>query len=270
VPMSHEPAPAGTPARAPVIEVRGLEMRYRVPGGTLTALEGIGLAAAEGEFVTLVGPSGCGKTTLLRILAGLVPATAGAVRIGGRPLRGPTRDVGIVFQVPALMAWRNVLDNVLLQIEIRRLGVAHYRDRALELIKLVGLSGFEDRYPYQLSGGMQQRVSICRALIHDPSLLLMDEPFGALDALTREHMNLELQRIWLERRKTVLFITHSIPEAVFLSDRVFVMSPRPGRILETLAIPIPRPRNARTMQTPDFVALAGRVREVMQAGGGWD
>ena len=258
------------PARRTVIEVRNLAMRYRIPGGFVTALEGIDLAAAEGEFVTLVGPSGCGKTTILRIMAGLVPPTAGEVQIGGRPLRGPTRDVGIVFQVPALMAWRSVLQNILLQIEIRRLDVAQYRARALELIKLVGLSGFEGRYPYQLSGGMQQRASICRALVHDPSLLLMDEPFGALDALTREHMNVELQRIWLERRKTVLFITHSIPEAVFLSDRVCVMSPRPGRILETLEVPLGRPRDAKTMQAPTFVSLVGRVREVMQASGGWD
>ena len=255
---------------AAVIAVRHLDMRYRVPGGFVSALEGINLAAAAGEFVTLVGPSGCGKTTLLRIVAGLVPQTGGEVDVNGRPLRGPTRDIGIVFQVPALMAWRSVLDNILLQIEIRRLDVASYRGRALDLIKLVGLSGFEGRYPYQLSGGMQQRVAICRALIHDPSLLLMDEPFGALDALTREQMNLELQRIWLERRKTVLFITHSIPEAIFLSDRVCVMSPRPGRILETLAVPIPRPRTGATMQRNEFVGLVGRVREVMQASGGWD
>ena len=255
---------------AAVIAVHHLDMRYRVPGGFVSALEGINLAAAAGEFVTLVGPSGCGKTTLLRIVAGLVPQTGGEVDVNGRPLRGPTRDIGIVFQVPALMAWRSVLDNILLQIEIRRLDVASYRGRALDLIKLVGLSGFEGRYPYQLSGGMQQRVAICRALIHDPSLLLMDEPFGALDALTREQMNLELQRIWLERRKTVLFITHSIPEAVFLSDRVCIMSPRPGRILETLAVPIPRPRTGATMQRNEFVGLVGRVREVMQASGGWD
>ena len=255
---------------AAVIAVRRLDMRYRVPGGSVSALEGIDLTAGEGEFVTLVGPSGCGKTTLLRIIAGLVRHTGGEVHINDRPLIGPTRDIGIVFQVPALMAWRSVLANILLQIEIRRLDVVQYRSRALELIKLVGLSGFEDRYPYQLSGGMQQRVAICRALIHDPSLLLMDEPFGALDALTREQMNLELQRIWLERRKTVLFITHSIPEAVFLSDRVCVMSPRPGRILETLDVRIPRPRTGGTMQRPEFVNLVGRVREVMQASGGWD
>ena len=253
-----------------VIDVRNLAMSYRVPGGVVAALEGITLAASEGEFVTLVGPSGCGKTTLLRIVAGLIPPTGGAVELNGRPLRGPTRDIGIVFQVPALMAWRSVLGNILLQIEIRHLDVAQYRAPALELIKLVGLVGFEERYPYQLSGGMQQRVAICRALIHDPSLLLMDEPFGALDALTREHMNLELQRIWLDRRKTVLFITHSIPEAVFLSDRVCVMSARPGRILETLEIPLPRPRDAQTMQAPAFVSLVGRVREIMQASGGWD
>ncbi len=264
------PRTAGSPQGRPVIDVRSLAMRYRVPGGFVSALEGITLAASEGEFVTLVGPSGCGKTTLLRIVAGLIAPTGGEAELNGRPLRGPTRDIGIVFQVPALMAWRSVLGNILLQIEIRRLDVGEYRPRALDLIKLVGLSGFEERYPYQLSGGMQQRVAICRALIHDPSLLLMDEPFGALDALTREQMNRELQRIWLERRKTVLFITHSIPEAVFLSDRVCVMSPRPGRILETLEVAIARPRDAKTMQTPTFVSLVGRVREIMQASGGWD
>jgi NitT/TauT family transport system ATP-binding protein len=253
-----------------VIDVRRLEMRYRVPGGAVVALAGIDVSAAAGEFVTVVGPSGCGKTTLLRILAGLVPRTGGEARINGQPVTGPTADIGIVFQVPALMAWRSVLGNILLQVEIRRLDVARYRDRALDLIKLVGLSGFEDRYPYQLSGGMQQRVSICRALVHDPSLLLMDEPFGALDALTREHMNVELQRIWLERRKTVLFITHSILEAVFLSDRVLVMSPRPGRILDTVEVGLGRPRGAETMQDPRYHALVGRVRGAMQASGGWD
>jgi NitT/TauT family transport system ATP-binding protein len=253
-----------------VIDVRGLRMRYRVPGGFVEALAGIDLKADAGEFVTLVGPSGCGKTTLLRVLAGLAPPTEGRLQINGRSLSGPTRDVGIVFQVPALMAWRSVLDNILLQVEIRHLPDAEYRPRALDLIKLVGLAGFESRYPYQLSGGMQQRVAICRALIHEPSLLLMDEPFGALDALTRESMNLELQRIWLERRKTVLFITHSISEAVFLSDRVSVMSARPGRILDTVDIAIPRPRDVKTLQTPRFVDLVGRVREMLQASGGWD
>ena len=243
-------------------------MRYRVPGGFVPALQGIHLAASQGEFVTLVGPSGCGKTTLLRIVAGLIAPTSGEVKVSGRSLRGPTRDIGIVFQVPALMAWRSVLDNILLQIEIRRLAVAQYRARALELIKLVGLSGFEDRYPYQLSGGMQQRVSICRALVHDPSLLLMDEPFGALDALTREHMNVELQRIWLERRKTVLFVTHSTTEAVFLADRVLVMTARPGRIGDMLDVDLPRPRTLDVMTTEKFGTYVRRIRGALNAGGG--
>ena len=249
------------PAPAPlVIDVRRLDMRYRVPGGTVVALDGIDVSAAPGEFVTVVGPSGCGKTTLLRILAGLVPRTAGDARINDQPVTGPTADIGIVFQVPALMAWRSVLGNILLQIEIRRLDLARYRQRALDLIKLVGLSGFEDRYPYQLSGGMQQRVSICRALVHDPSLLLMDEPFGALDALTREHMNVELQRIWLETRTTVVFVTHSIPEAIFLADRIVVMTPRPGTVKSEVAVEFPRPRGPDVFKREEFWKLAETLR----------
>ena len=199
-------------------------------------------AAAEGEFVALVGPSGCGKSTLLKLVSGLIPPSGGVIRVNRQPVRGPTASIGIVFQNPLLMAWRSTLRNVLLQIEIRGLPVADYRATAQELIELVGLEGFEDAYPHQLSGGMQQRVGLCRALIHDPDLLLMDEPFGALDALTREQMNAELQRIWMDRRKTVLFITHSISEAVYLADRVLVMSPRPGRIVGEINVDLPRPR----------------------------
>src|SRR5262249_16370613 len=193
------------------------------------ALEAIEFEIGEGEFVAIVGPSGCGKTTLLKILAGLIPASAGSALLCGTPITGPRRDIGVVFQAPVLCPWRTVLGNVLLPADVQRLDRRQLRAVALDLLRLVGLEEFQGRYPWELSGGMQQRVAIVRALIHDPAMLLMDEPFGALDAMTREQMNLELQRIWLERRKTVVFITHSIPEAVFLADRGFVMTSRPGR-----------------------------------------
>ena len=176
----------------------------------------------------MVGPSGCGKTTLLKILAGLMPPSRGDARLRGTPITGPRQDIGVVFQSPVLFPWRTVLDNVLLPIDVQGLPRERHRRAALDLLALVGLEGFERRYPWELSGGMQQRVALTRALVHDPAMLLMDEPFGALDAMTREQMNVELQRIWLERKKTVVFITHSIPEAVFLGDRVLVMSPRAG------------------------------------------
>ncbi len=226
-----------------LIAVRNVTRRF---GATVTALDRIDLAVDEGAFVAIVGPSGCGKSTLLRILAGLLPASEGDVRLGGEPVTGPRRDIGVVFQTPVLFPWRSVLDNALLPVDVQRLGRERMRGVAMELLKLVGLEGFENSYPWQLSGGMQQRAALVRALIHDPSVLLMDEPFGALDAMTREAMNLELQRIWLAgeegRRKTVIFVTHSVGEAVFLADRVVVMSPRPGRVLDTLDVDFPRPR----------------------------
>jgi NitT/TauT family transport system ATP-binding protein len=207
-----------------------------------------------------VGPSGCGKSTLLKLVAGLIPPTSGTIRVNGSRVTGPTPSIGIVFQSPLLMAWRTVLENILLQVEIRGLPVEKYRAPARELIKLVGLEGFESAHPHQLSGGMQQRVGLCRALIHDPDLLVMDEPFGALDAMTRELMNAELQRIWIERRKTVLFITHSIAEAVYLADRVLVMSPRPGRIIGEIAVDLPRPRTVATTERPEFSQFTRAVR----------
>ncbi len=252
------------------IEIRNLEMTYAAPDGAIQALRCVTLRAAPGEFVSVVGPSGCGKTTLLRIVAGLLPPTSGDVLVDGVPVRGPTRNVGIVFQAPLLLAWRTVIRNVMLQVEVRGLDRAVYYPRALKLLDLVGLAGFENHHPYQLSGGMQQRAAISRALIHDPPLLLMDEPFGALDALTRERMNLELLRIWAESRKTVVFITHSIPEAVFLSDKIAVMSPRPGTIREVLCVNIPRPREMTTMESPAFARLVGRIRALLQAQGGLD
>jgi NitT/TauT family transport system ATP-binding protein len=222
---------------------------------------------ADGEFVSLVGPSGCGKSTLLSILAGLLPPSSGSVSVLGRPVEAPVTDVGVVFQQPLLLPWRSVLRNVLLQIEARRLDTEGFRDRALELLDRVGLDGFSDQHPAALSGGMSQRVSICRALIHDPPLLLMDEPFGALDALTREQMMLDLQALWLERRKSVLFITHSIPEAVFLSDRVVVMTPRPGRVSKVLDIDLPRPRTLEVEGTPEFTAYVQGIRSVFEQTG---
>jgi NitT/TauT family transport system ATP-binding protein len=235
-------------------------------GGEVVALESIDLEVAAKEFVSVVGPSGCGKSTLLKILAGLIPASSGEARLFDEAIKGPRRDVGMVFQSPTLLEWRSVLSNVMLPVDVLRLHRAAGRDRALSLLAMVGLGGFENKYPGELSGGMQQRVSISRALVHDPALLLMDEPFGALDAMTREGMNLELQRIWEEAGKTILLITHSISEAVFLSDRVAVMSARPGRLLEIVDVPLPRPRALEMMGGEEFGALANHIREVLDRG----
>jgi NitT/TauT family transport system ATP-binding protein len=243
-----------------VIGVEGVSLVYRSQNAAVQALDNISFKAASREFVALVGPSGCGKSTLLKLISGLISASSGTIRVNGRPIAGPTPSIGIVFQSPLLMAWRTVLQNVLLQIEIRELRTADYLPAARDLIRLVGLEGFENAHPHQLSGGMQQRVGLCRALIHDPDLLIMDEPFGALDAMTREQMNAELQRIWIERRKTVLFITHSISEAVYLADRVLVMSPRPGRIVGEIAVDLPRPRTVATTELPAFVEFTRAVR----------
>jgi NitT/TauT family transport system ATP-binding protein len=249
-----------------VIGLDGVSLVYRSKNAEVHALDDISLDASDREFVALLGPSGCGKSTLLKLISGLMPASSGVIRVNGRPISGPTPSIGIVFQSPLLMAWRTVLQNVLLQIEIRDLRVADYRAPARDLIRLVGLDGFEDAHPHQLSGGMQQRVGLCRALIHDPDLLIMDEPFGALDAMTRELMNAELQRIWIERRKTVLFITHSISEAVFLADRVLVMSPRPGRIVGEIVVDLPRPRTVATTELPAFVHFTREVRRRLNTG----
>jgi NitT/TauT family transport system ATP-binding protein len=246
---------------ANLIEYDGVRKIYNSGGDEVIALDEVSFHVSEQEFVTVVGRSGCGKSTLLKITSGLLPATAGTVRVAGAPVRGPLTNIGVVFQAPVLLAWRKALDNVLLQIEARGLNVAAYRKRALELLELTGLKGFEGKYPNELSGGMQQRVSISRALIHDPPLLLMDEPFGALDAITRDEMNLELLRIWQEAKKTVLFITHSIPEAVFLGDRVVVMTPRPGKVAEIIPIDLPRPRVTGVRDDPKFIGYVRKIRE---------
>ncbi len=258
---------AGT---ADAIAVKGLSKHYATRDGRVPALDRISFDVDEGEFIAVVGPSGCGKSTLLKILAGLLAPSSGEARLRGSPITGPRRDIGVVFQSPVLFPWRTVLDNVLLPVDVQGLGRARHGRTALELLALVGLEGFERRYPWELSGGMQQRVALTRALVHDPAMLLMDEPFGALDAMTREQMNLELQRIWLERQKTVLFITHSIPEAVFLADRVLVMSARPGRILEDLRVEFPRPRPLDVMSAPEFGEAVRRLRGQLRVKGGLD
>jgi len=250
----------GAPAR-PLITVEDVAKIYRTRDGDVESLKPLSFDIAEGEFMAIVGPSGCGKSTLLKMIGGLLPVSRGRISVSGRDVRGPPDDVGFVFQSPVLLAWRTVLANVMLQIEMRRLPRDRYLPKARALLGMVGLQDFERKLPWQLSGGMQQRASICRALVHDPAVLLMDEPFGALDAMTRERMNLELQRIWAETRKTVLFITHSIPEAVFLADRVLVMTERPGSIAAIYDVPLPRPRSLTVMGDPVFGALTQRIRK---------
>ena len=247
----------------------GVGMTYAAASGPVEALRDVTLAVEQGEFVALVGPSGCGKSTLLRIVAGLRSATRGRVTIDERTVTRPIPEVGMVFQAPVLLRWRTIVDNVLLPAELSGLRPADHRVRALELLRLVGLGDFAARFPRELSGGMQQRVSLCRALLLDPPLLLMDEPFGALDAMTRDEMNLELLRVWGEagtvagRRKTVLFVTHSIPEAVFLADRVVVMSPRPGRIARIFRVDLPRPRTVETRASAEFGRLSLAIYETL-------
>jgi len=243
-------------------------MTYRAESGVVEALRDISVTVDRGELVALVGPSGCGKSTLLRIIAGLRPATTGRVAVAGRPVVRPVPAVGMVFQAPVLLRWRTVLDNVLLAAELSSLEPTGYRARAEALLKLVGLDDFAGKRPRELSGGMQQRASLCRALLLDPPLLLMDEPFGALDAMTRDELNLELLRVWGEgaaERKTIVFVTHSIPEAVFLADRVVVMTPRPGRVARTFDVPLPRPRTVAARADPVFGALALAIHETLTA-----
>ena len=227
--------------------------------GDLEALQNIDVAVEQGEFISIVGPSGCGKTTFLRMVAGLEPATSGTILIDGQPLRGPGNNRGFVFQNDSLLPWRTVLSNALIGPEVAGSVGPVERQRTLELLKLVGLSGFEDYYPRQLSGGMRQRVNLARALAIDPDVLLMDEPFASLDAQTREIMQTELLRIWEQGHKTVLFVTHQIDEAVFLSDRVLVFARRPGRLQENIEIKLPRPRSLALKRTPEFIAYVDRI-----------
>ena len=265
-------APAQRPAAArrearPFVHLAGVAKTYRRGHRETHALASIDLELREGEFLAIVGPSGCGKSTLLRLCAGLIPASAGEIRVDGEIVDRPQTNLGIVFQSPVLLDWRTALDNVLRQIELRSLDPSRYRDRALRLLEQIGLAEFADRYPYELSGGMRQRVAIARALIHDAPLLLMDEPFGALDALTREQMRLDLEALWLATHKTVLFITHSIDEAVLLADRVVVMSPRPGRIERILDVTMPRPRGLDARRTADFARITEAITAIFLARG---
>jgi NitT/TauT family transport system ATP-binding protein len=249
------------------ISARGLSKTFQRRATATTALASIDLNVAQGEFVAIVGPSGCGKSTLLRLIAGLLRPSAGDVVTNGHAVTRPVTDIGIVFQNPVLLDWRTVLDNVLVQVELRGLRAAAYRERAVALLETVGLGDFLASLPRELSGGMQQRTSIVRALIHDPPLLMMDEPFGALDALTREQMRIDLEALWLRTRKTVLFVTHSIDEAVLLADRVVVMSPRPGRIEQIIAVDLPRPRGIEARQAAGFVEITQRITQIFLARG---
>jgi NitT/TauT family transport system ATP-binding protein len=250
-----------------VIRLDGVAKTYRTRrGDPVEALAETSVTVEENEFVTLVGPSGCGKSTLLKLVAGLVPPTRGTIRVREQEVSAPFPDVGFVFQQPVLLPWRSVLDNVLFSVEMLGLDPRQYRKPAVDLLELTGLTGFETKYPHELSGGMQQRVAICRALLPDPGLLLMDEPFGALDAMTREEMSLELLRIWEERRKTILFVTHSIPEAILLADRVVVMSPRPGRIARVITVDLPRPRTMDLEFDARFKAHSDEVRSLIFSG----
>jgi NitT/TauT family transport system ATP-binding protein len=256
------------PARIgpPMIQIAGVEKRFVTRSGeTVNALTNVNLDIRENEFVSVVGPSGCGKTTLLRILAGLEQSSSGAIRYDGEQSSGCREDISVVFQQPTLLPWNTVLENTLLPALLKNDKSTATKRRAEDLLAFMGLGEFGTKYPFELSGGMQQRVAICRALMRDPKILLMDEPFGALDAMTRENMNLELLRVCSEEQKTVVFITHSIPEAVLLGDRVVVMSPRPGRISEVIDVDIARPRNLHTMVSPRFTEICDHIRGIFGA-----
>jgi NitT/TauT family transport system ATP-binding protein len=244
------------------IKIDGLKKIYNVgKRNALLALEEVNLSLKREEFVSIVGPSGCGKSTLLKLVSGLIPITEGQILIDGAPVVKPRPDIGMVFQSPVLLKWRTILKNVLLPANVLGLDLKECTPKAYELLELVNLGGFEHSYPRELSGGMQQRVSLCRALLHDPSILLMDEPFGALDAMTREEMNDELLRVWTERKKTVLFVTHSIQEAVYLGDRVIVMASRPSRVADVVTIELPRPRTIEMRFSRQFLDYVLYIRE---------
>ena len=253
------------PGSEAMINVSGLRKVFVTPTGPVEAVASVTFSATDGEFISLIGPSGCGKSTLLMIVAGLEPPSRGSVTIGGMPVDRPRRDVGIVYQEPVLLPWKTVLQNTLFPLRIQKLPVADHIDRARSLLASVGLDGFLDKKPHELSGGMRQRVAICRALINDPSVLLLDEPFSALDAITRDQMNVALMTLWVELRKTVLFVTHSIREAVYLSDRVLVMGNRPSTMIWDEPIPFPRPRALSLGETAEFNQICGRLRRKVDA-----
>jgi NitT/TauT family transport system ATP-binding protein len=254
-----------------LISVQNLNKIYRTREGVdIHALKDINFEMQQGEFVTVVGPSGCGKSTMLKILAGILPRSGGSVQLMGEPIEGPRKDIGVVFQAPVLLPWLTVLDNVLVPARLQHLDKEESRQRALDLLEMTGLSEFAQKYPFELSGGMQQRVGISRALVNDPAILLMDEPFGALDAMTREHMNIELLQIWRESKKTVLFITHSIAESVLLADRVIILTPRPGEIARVIEVDLPRPRAVEMYSTPKFGEYSAEIRALLNVKGAID
>ncbi len=268
IPLTPTAAAVTTDTRAaPLISARGVGkvFRERRGGGAVVALDGIDLDIRAGEFVSILGPSGCGKSTLLQCIGGLLPVTSGSLSLEGKEISEPPLDAGFVFQQDLLLDWRSVLGNVLLPAEFRGYRLADWEGRARELLATLGLQEAQGRYPWELSGGMRQRVAICRGLLLDPKLLLMDEPFGALDAITRDELNLELERIWERTSKTVLLITHSIAEAIFLSDRVVVMDKNPGRIAEIVEIDLPRPRSLDIRETPAFTAYQRRLRSIFES-----
>lgn len=267
------PRPAAPEGGRPrVIDIDGLSLTFETRDGPVFALSDVNLVVEQGEFVSFIGPSGCGKTTLLRVIADLETGTSGQVLVNGVPPQQARRErqYGYVFQAPALYPWRTVERNVMLPLEIMGFSAEERRERARRNLALVNLAGFERKYPWQLSGGMQQRVSIARALSFDPHLLFMDEPFGALDEIVRDKLNEQLLQLWRHTRKTVLFVTHSIPEAVFLSTRIVVMSPRPGRIIDVIDCDLPAERTLELRETPEFLALAQRVRDGLRAGHSYD
>ena len=264
--VQKHPTAAGK-ARAKTAAVSRVFKSYESVRGPVHALADINLDIFKGEFLTVLGPSGCGKSTLLKCIAGLEPITDGLIEVEGKPVRRPPPDLGIVFQRDLLLDWRTIIDNVLINVEFLGLKRKDFEERARALLALFGLDAYERRYPWELSGGMRQRVAICRALIDDPGFLLMDEPFGALDAMTREQMNLELLRIWASAKKTVLLITHSIQEAVFLADRVVVLTARPGRVIDLVDIDLPRPRTIDMLAWPAFGAAGDRIRKHLMATG---
>lgn len=270
--VSLEASSAATAPVRPVVEARGLSLTFTTADGPVYALSDVDLTVGEGEFVSLIGPSGCGKTTLLRVIADLERPTGGTITVNGVAPEAARlrRDYGYVFQAPALYPWRTIEGNVTLPLEIMGLSRAERRERARAQLDLVNLSGFERKFPWQLSGGMQQRASIARALSFDPKLLLMDEPFGALDEIVRDHLNEQLLKLWAKTKKTVVFVTHSIPEAVFLSTRVVVMSPRPGRIIDVIDCDFGPDRSLEIRETPAFLKVAHRVREGLRAGHSYD
>ncbi|MER7592094.1 ABC transporter ATP-binding protein [Micromonospora sp. NPDC127501] len=247
-----------------MIRLSGVSRTFEGRSGRVEALRGINLEVAEGEFVAVLGRSGCGKSTLLRLIAGLLPLSAGEITVAGTPITRPRQDIAMLFQKPALLPWRTVLDNVLLPVEIFGWSRAKHRERAQQLLDVAGLAGFEKRLPHELSGGMQQRVSLCRSLIGEPRVMLMDEPFSALDALTREELSGELQRVHMENKPTIVFVTHSIDEAVLLADRVVVLSPRPGRIRKVVDVTIPRPRTlGRNAHLADVAQVSADLHELL-------